>query len=400
MNQMFQGVKVVEVAQYVFVPAAGTILADYGAEVIKVEPPGKGDAYRGLITSANQLERPVNIIFELNNRGKRSLAVDLKKKEGLEILHKLVAKADVFLTNFRPDALERLKLGVDDIRKHNPKIIYARGHGFGRRGPDSWRPGYDATAFWARSGFAHILTPAEAKEPVRQRAAFGDHIGSMNLAMGIASALFSRERTGKGVVVDVSLIASGMWVLSSDLVQSRFPGYTERMEGKVSYNPLINALKTKDGRWIQLVLLEPDRYWPALCERIERPELLKDPRFIDSKARTRNSAECTRILQETFAQKTYAEWLERLKTFDAPWEPMQNLDEIFADPQTVANQYAFDFEAENGKSYKLVAPPVEFNETPIGAKRAPRVGEHTEEILRGIGMSAEQVAACRANGTI
>jgi crotonobetainyl-CoA:carnitine CoA-transferase CaiB-like acyl-CoA transferase len=396
---MFQGVKIVEVAQYVFVPAAGSILADYGAEVIKVEPPGRGDAYRSMVVSANQLERPVNIIFELNNRGKRSLAVDLKKKEGLEILHKLVAQADVFLTNFRPDALERLKLGVEDIRRHNPRIIYARGHGFGRRGPDSWRPGYDATAFWARSGFAHILTPADAKEPVRQRAAFGDHIGSMNLAMGIASALYSRERTGEGVVVDVSLIATGMWVLSSDLVQSRFPGYTERMDG-VKYNPLTDTFKTKDGRWLQLVLLEPDRYWPGLCERIERPELLKDPRFVDSKARTKNSAECTRILQEAFAQRSYAEWLERLKTFDAPWEPVQNLDEIFEDPQVSANQYAFDFTADNGKTYKLVGAPVEFNETPATATRAPRVGENSDEILRSIGVSDAQIAAYRKAGTI
>lgn len=400
MNQMFKDVKIVEVAQYVFVPACGSILADYGADVIKIEPPGKGDAYRGLVTSKAQTERLVNIIFELNNRGKRSLALDLKKKEGLEVLHKVVAKADVFLTNFRPDALERLKLGVEDIRKHNPKIIYARGHGFGRRGPDSWRPGYDATAFWARSGFAHLLTPPEAREPVRQRAAFGDHIGSMNLAMGIASALYAREKTGKGVIVDVSLMATGMWVLSSDLVKSRFPGYSERTEGRAMFNPLINAFQTRDGRWIQLVLLEPDRYWPSLCERIERPELLADPRFADAAARRDNAAECTRLLQEAFAKRTYAEWRERLKTSDAPWEPIQNLDEIFADPQVQANQYAFDFDAANGQSYKLVAAPVEFNETPIAARRAPGVGEHTEDILRNLGLTTEQIAGCRAAGAI
>jgi crotonobetainyl-CoA:carnitine CoA-transferase CaiB-like acyl-CoA transferase len=400
MNQVFQGVRVVEVAQYVFVPACGSILADYGAEVIKVEPPGKGDAYRGLVTSAAQAERKVNIIFELNNRGKRSIGIDLKKPRGLEILHRLVADADVFLTNFRPDALERLKLGFEDIRAHNPTIIYARGHGFGRRGPDAWRPGYDATAFWARSGFAHILTPPEAHEPIRQRGAFGDHIGSMNLAMGVASALYAREKTGRGQVVDVSLMATGMWVLSSDLVQSRFPGHTERMDRNAMYNPLTNAFRTKDGRWIQLVLLEPDRYWPGLCERLERLDLMKDPRFADSKARSKNSAECTKALDEVFATRTYAEWLERLRTFDAPWEPMQNLEEIFADPQVQANQYAFDFEAGDGNSYKLVGAPVEFNETPVAVRRAPRAGEHTDEILKKMGLSDQQISACRAEGII
>lgn len=400
MNQMFEGVRVVEVAQYVFVPACGSILADYGADVIKVEPPGAGDAYRGLVTSAAQADRKVNIIFELNNRGKRSLAVNLKDPEGLALLHKLVATADIFLTNFRPDALTRLKLDVDQVRSHNPKIIYARGHGFGRRGPDSWRPGYDATAFWARSGFAHVLSPPEVAEPVRQRPAFGDHIGSMNLAMGIASALFHRERTGKGSVVDVSLMATGLWVLSSDLVQSRLPGYQEQMNRDTMMNPLNNPFKTRDGRWIQLILLEPDRYWPGLCERIGRLDLVKDPRFENAKVRATHAAECNREIEREFAKKDYTEWLEILKTFDAPWEPVQNLQELFVDPQVTANNYTMKFDADDGKAYDLVAAPVEFNEVPASTKRAPRVGEHTSQILGELGMDDERIQKYRGAGTI
>ena len=218
---MFAGVRVVEVAQFVFVPVTGALLADWGADVVKIEHPVTGDGYRGLATQGiGASSGTVNVSWEMANRGKRSVALDLKSAAGREILLALVANADVFLTNSLPSSLDRLGLGVDELRAVNPSLVYARGHGYGARGPEADKPAYDATAFWARGGLGDTLTPIGLEQPIGQRGALGDRNGAVQLAFGIAAALFRKERTGEGSVVDVSLLSTAMWMLASDVMSA------------------------------------------------------------------------------------------------------------------------------------------------------------------------------------
>ena len=263
MNQeVFAGVKVVELAQWVFVPVAGAILADWGADVVRVERL-EGDAYRGLATQGIGTERAgVNLSIALANRGKRSMAVDLQQTEGMAVLLELLEDADVFLTNLRPKALERLGLDAETVRERFPHVVYARGHGFGVRGPDADQPGYDSSAYFARGGLAHVLSPPELDYTVNQRGAMGDRSGAMALAFGIAGALLRRHRTGEGSVVDVSLLATAMWTLSSDLLAALNGGEVARGDSRGAFfNPLVGTYRTSDDRHISLVFLQPYRYW-------------------------------------------------------------------------------------------------------------------------------------------
>src|SRR5579863_2400660 len=250
----FDGVRVVELAQWVFVPVAGALLADWGADVVRIERL-EGDPYRGLATQGIGVDAEgVNLSVALANRGKRSIAVDLQQPQGLGVLHELLESADVFLTNLRPAALGRLGLDAETLRARYPALVYARGHGFGVRGPDADRPGYDASAFWARGGMAHVLTPPDRDYPIGQRGAMGDRNGAMALAFGIAAALLKRARTGVGSVVDVSLLATAMWTLSSDLLAALGGDDPKASSGRGPLvNPVVGVYKTKDDRHIQLV---------------------------------------------------------------------------------------------------------------------------------------------------
>ena len=290
MGDAFEGIRVVELAQWVFVPVAGALLADWGADVIRVDRP-EGDPYRNLATQGIGTDSGgINLSVALANRGKRSIALDLRTEAGREILHRLLDSADVLLTSLRPAALDRLGLGADEVRARHPQLVYARGHGYGVRGPDADRPGYDASAFWARGGVGHVLTPPERDHPISPRGAFGDRNGGMALAFGVAAALVRRARTGEGSVVDVSLLATAMWTLSSDVL-SALQGMAPRApEGRVVVNPLVGSYRTKDGRHIQLVFLESDRYWPDFCSLVGRADLAEDPRFADLHARGANAA--------------------------------------------------------------------------------------------------------------
>ena len=276
----FEGIRVVELAQWVFVPVAGALLADWGADVVRIDRP-EGDPYRGLVTQGiGAGSGNVNLSVALANRGKRSIALDLRTEAGLRVLHQLLEGADVFLTSLRPDALGRLGLDADALRQRYPKLVYARGNGYGMRGPDAGMAGYDASAFFARGGLAHVLTPADRDYPIAQRGAMGDRNGGMALAFGIAAALLKRGRTGEGSVVDVSLLGTAMWTLSSDLL-SALQGISPRApsgRGPV-INPLVGSYRTSDGRHISLVFLESDRYWGPFCEIVGRPELRTDARF-------------------------------------------------------------------------------------------------------------------------
>jgi crotonobetainyl-CoA:carnitine CoA-transferase CaiB-like acyl-CoA transferase len=317
------------------------------------------------------------------------------------VLHDLLASADVLLTSLRPGALQRLGLGAETVRGRYPHLIYARGHGYGVRGPDADQPGYDSSAFWARGGVGHILTPAERDYPISQRGAMGDRNGAMSLAFGISAALLKRDRTGTGAVVDVSLLATAMWMLSSDVLAALNGGEVNPVGGRGAHvNPLTGTYRTKDGRHIQLMFLQPDRYWAPFCDLIDRPDLLGDPRFADMAARRTHGAEFVAALDEVFAERTIAEWKDLLSQLDAPWAPLQTIAEVIEDPQVLANSYIGTVELDDGRSYRLPTVPVQIDQRPPNLQRAPEHGEHTEALLQELGYDWDRISALAADGVI
>jgi crotonobetainyl-CoA:carnitine CoA-transferase CaiB-like acyl-CoA transferase len=403
-ENVLSGVRVLEVAQWWFVPSAGAVLADWGAEVIKVEHPKTGDPQRGLVTSGLVPQGGFNFMWEQPNRGKKSVAIDLATEAGRELLYRLAARSDVFLTSFLPEARRRLRIDVPDIRAANPRIVYARGSGQGVRGPEAERGGYDGASFWARGGIAAALTPDPEAQPVGQRPAFGDAIGGMTIAGGIAAALFRRERTGEGSVVDISLLATAMWTLAADVTMARalgaLGGRTPRFDRRLAPNPIVNAYPTRDGRWIMLVMLQSDRNWPDLCRHLGRPDLIDDPRFADSAKRFEHRAACVDTLDAIFRERTLEEWKRALATADGVWAPVQRPIELYDDPQVVANGYLQEVELGDGSRCQLVANAVHFEETPPRLSHAPECGEHTEQVLLELGLDWDAIAGYKKSGAI
>ena len=406
MHDVLRGIKVVEVASWTFVPAAGAVLADWGADVIKVEHPVTGDPQRGLITSGliPGAAGVVNFMIEQPNRGKRSIGIDLANADGRELLYQLVDQADVFLTNFMPDARRRLQIDVDDIRARNPSIIYVRGHGQGTKGPDAAKGGYDAASYWARGGIGASITPPDREWPVSQTAGFGDLNGGMTIAGGICGALLKRERTGEPSVVDVSLLGLAMWTMSPNILASRLfglPGCLPSFGTRpVSPNPLVGIYRTKDGRFISLVMLEPDKFWADLVEHLGRPDMVDDPRFKDAGVRAENRDACLAELDAAFASRTLDEWRLALADLAGVWAPLQTVYETYDDPQTVANGYVVEIDPGDGETFPVVASPVQFDETPFELSPAPEHGQHTEEILMELGLDWDTIVAHKESGAV
>ncbi len=400
MTEIFKGIRVVELAQYVFVPAAGALLADHGAEVIKIEPPGTGDPYRTLKIGDGRETANANLAMEQNNRGKKSLALDLKDAEGREALLRLIETADVFLTSLRPRALKGLRLDPEDLMKRNARLIYARGNGLGFKGKEADKPGYDGSAFWARGGFADVLTAADAQLPTRSRPALGDHASAMSLLAAISSALFSRERTGKGMVAETSLLQNAAWILSSDLCYAMA---SESYDTHSGFNaglrqPLLRAYKTSDGRWIQLMLLAPDKPWPELCNMLEIPELAHDKRFATNPARMENGGELCEIIGQRVGAKPWAHWQPLFEAWDAPWELIRTIRELGRDPQIAAAGMVFPMQLRNGTSVDVVAGPIGFdgNSRPLAPTPSPDLGQHSDALMTELGYPESELARLRA----
>jgi crotonobetainyl-CoA:carnitine CoA-transferase CaiB-like acyl-CoA transferase len=402
-----KGVRVLEVAQWTYVPAAGAVLADWGADVIKVEHPITGDAQRGLLQTGTVKASGthVNPFMEHPNRGKRSIGIDILNAEGRELLYEMARSSDVFLTNFLPAARTKLAIDVDDIRAQNPDIIYVRGSALGQRGPEAGKGGYDMTGFWCRAGSASGVTPPMLPGVLGQPApAYGDSIGGMTIAGGIAGALFARERTGETSIVDVSLLSTGIWAMGMavDLsLQNGEPWHTNEAgkSGAVS-NPLVGIYKTKDARFISLVMLQPFEYWPDFCRHVEHPEWIGDARF-DSVAKLMgNAGEARELVNAVIAERTLAEWSEVFKTLRGQWAPVQDTVELGSDPQVLANGYLVDVDNGDGSTFPIVANPVQFDETPPVIRRAPEHAEDTEAVLLDMGIEWERIASLKQSGAI
>ncbi|RAU99356.1 CoA transferase [Mycobacterium colombiense] len=402
-DKVLSGVRVLEVAAWTFVPSAGAVLAEWGAEVIKVEPREGGDPQRGLVTMGivDEGGGTVNYMIEIPNRGKKSIGVDLSTPGGHDVIRKLAATCDVFLTSYLPGRRKKLGIDVDDIRAANPSIVYVRGSGHGPKGPDADKPGYDGVSYWARGGIATMLTE-DAEEPVRSRPAFGDLLGGMTIAGGIAAALYRKATTGQGSVVDVSLLGLAAWNLSPDVAVSQIHGGSAvpNWRHADAPNPLVGTYRTKDERYVQLMMLQLDRFYAEAMHVIGLPELIDDPRFGDAATRFANRAELIALMDEAFAQRTLAEWREALAHLSGAWGIVQTPAELCQDPAVTANGYVAKTETMNGSPYALPTNPVQFDETAVTPSGAPEHGQHTEEVLMEAGLDWDTIEAYKEAGAI
>ena len=366
---------------WVAAPAAATMMADWGADVIKVESPA-GDPNRYTLKHVGQ-DIEGSPPFEGDNRGKRGIVLDLRTEEGRRALEQLLARADIFVTNLRPGALERLELDPESVRARHPRLVMGTLTGYGWSGPDRDRAGYDVSAFWARPGIAAMLNPT-GEPPPAIRPGLGDRAAAANLVAGLLAALLRRERTGEGAVVDVSLLRSGTYAIGSDLALQNFFGKRGRTRPRTEHeSPLYNCYQAGDGRWFWLVGLEGNRHWPGVLKALGRDELATDERFATGKARRGHVRELIEIFDAEFAKLPLAEWAERFDAEQVWWAPVQTLAEVVADPQAEAiGAFVEQPGMAGGPALRTVATPVSFwdpDDKPLSA--APDLGEHTDEIL-------------------
>jgi crotonobetainyl-CoA:carnitine CoA-transferase CaiB-like acyl-CoA transferase len=395
------GIRVLEVAMYGFVPSAGAVLAEWGADVIKVEHAVTGDPQRGLRqTGSLRVEGDPNPNIEHANRGKRSIGLDVSKPEGREVLLELARRADVFLTSFLPGHRRKFGMDVEDIRAVNPKIIYARGSALGPRGIESEKGGYDMTAFWCRAGTAASITPPGTEGMIGPPGpAYGDTISGTNLAGGIAAALLKRERTGVPSTVDVSLLGSGLWAMGhtialtshlNQLMVAPPPG----VHGS-PVNPLVGVYRTKDDRYISLVMMQPTKFWADVCRHVDREDLADDPRFATVESIAEHTAEAVEILREVIATRTLPEWSARFATLAGPWAPVQDTLQAADDAQVRANDYLV-----RAGDLDLVANPVQFDVVPPKTGPAPAFAEQTDDVLVELGLDWDRIIELKTAGVV
>ncbi len=404
MTKTLDGVRVLEVALYGFVPAAASALADWGADVIKIEHPETGDPIRGLSAfGVKPGDGGVTMLWEVLNRGKRCAGIDIAHPDGYAALMALVDQADVFVTNFLGPARQRLRIDAEHIQARKPDVIYARGTGHGVRGPDADRGGFDGISYWARSGLATAARPVDYDYPINLPGpAVGDIQAGLNLAGGICAALYHRAQTGAGAVVDASLFAAGLWAMQSTIAGSYVTDREQLPRGDRRHpgNPLANVYRTADDRFVFLAMLEADRYWPGFCHAVERPEWIDDPLLATAKTRYRNIETCVRLLDELFAEHPLAHWKSALDSQEGQWSVVQSPRDTLTDQQAWDNGYFSMVGYDNGARLPLVPAPVQFDEATTELRPAPGHGQHTDEVLRACGYSDEDILNLKIGGAI
>ncbi len=404
MTAILAGVRILEVADHTFVPSASALLADWGAEVIKIEHVERGDAMRGLASSGQaEIHGDVHALFEHSNRGKLSLGLDLTSDEGRDLLYRLAATSDVFLTNKLPRVRAKLRIGLDDMRAANPKIIYVRGTGQGERGADADKGAYDFLAFYARAGvMMGIMRPEYDMAPPAPGPGFGDSLGGMTVAGGIMGALFHRERTGEPTTVDISLMATGLWAMGQAMALSLLADepWCPEPDSQVTNNPLVGCYATGDGRHLALTCLQAGEYWGSLVDILGRPELATDPRFATHEALMTNAPDAIELLVEAFADGTAEQWRARLEPFTGQWAIAQHTLEAATDPQTIANSYIQECHTAAGTPFRLVTAPVQYDEQPAVPRRAPAFNEQGDVILADLGLDWDTILDLKVRGVV
>ena len=399
-----EGLKVLEVANWLAGPSACAILADMGAEVVKIEHPETGDPVRGVDVSSQgvvQYSSGINSLFELLNRGKQSVAVNLENPQGQEIVHKLAARSDVVVTNLTPHRQERYKLRYEDLSALNPRTIYVSLTGYGTEGPDRDRSGFDYAAFWARSGIMASLGEADGP-PTQQRPGMGDQTTSLALTAAVGIALYERERSGKGQRIDCSLLHTGLWVIGPDVMAAlKVQQPVDRVSRKDVGNPLFNFYRAADGRWLQLVMIESERFWNGFCRALGLEELANDPAFASHADRVRNSRRLVVIIEDRFASESFEHWAAKLDEQRSIWAPIQTLDQVVNDPQVQANGYTATLTHADEGEFDILTWPVKYGRTPgKPTAAAPELGQHTETTLLELGYTWDDMIMLKEQGAI
>jgi crotonobetainyl-CoA:carnitine CoA-transferase CaiB-like acyl-CoA transferase len=395
-----EGIRVVELAAWMAGPACCAVLGDWGAEVIKVEHPVRGDPMRGILSIGVIPVGAINYLWELDNRNKKSLAVDLKQESGRQAVYRLVERSDVFVTNLQASELERLGMDYPRLSKLNPRLVYTHITGYGEEGPQGDRPGFDLGA-WARSGFMATLGEPDAT-PTLPATGNLDRTTAMFAAGGIALALFVRSRTGRGQKISLSLLGSGLWCGG---IYAQAVACTDRdiprLSRRETGNPLYNSYQTRDGHWLVLIMLQTDLNWHEFCQTLVAPGLEHDPQFDSHRNRCAHNRELIARLDEIFATRTLEEWRHKFEGRNILWEPVLTYAELAADPQVVANDYLSPFQHPVYGWGKLVSAPVRLHETPGGIRGGgPQLGQDTEEVLLGVGYSWDDIIALKEAGAI
>ncbi|MFZ1890209.1 MAG: CoA transferase [Candidatus Binataceae bacterium] len=401
-DRPLSGIKVVELAMWVAGPSTAAVLADWGADAIKLENPDGGDPIRGATSRAmNDPKLRVRPPYELDNRNKRSVAVDVRKPDGLEFALKIIDRADVFVTSLRLGALERMKLGYEALAPRNPRLIYASLNGYGHNGPDRDRPAYDYAAAWARSGLMATIQEPGAPPPA-QRPAMIDHAVGLGLAGAISAALLARTRTGRGREVRISLFSMGLWMNASDLTVGLMTGTSPASESRNQrINPLWSSYACQDGKWIYFVLIQSDRFWPQFCAALGHREWQNDPRFADGAARAQNCVAMTAEIDAAVATRTREQWAPIFDRHELIWAPVHTGAEVLRDPQAHAIGAFAEVDHPAFPGARIVNSPVYFGDVaPRAHRAAPELGAHTEEVALEVGLTWQEIAQLKESGAI
>jgi formyl-CoA transferase len=396
---IFEGLKVLDCASFIAAPAAATVLSDFGAQVIKIEPPGSGDPYRNLPNLPGYPHSPHNFAWMLESRNKRSLALDLAKPEAQAVLHRLATEADVFITNFPPPVRERLGMTYATLAPLNERLIYASFTGYGEKGEEANKPGFDSNAYWARSGLMDLVRADENTSPARSVAGMGDHPCAMALYGAIVTALYKRERTGKGSHVRSNLMANGIWA-NGILAQAKLCGakFSERRPRERALNAVTNHYRCRDGRWLIISLLSEDRQWPTLARCLGHEDLVSDPRFANRRDRHAHSLELIKIFDGIFATRDLAEWRKILDGNGLVFGVVGILDDIPTDRQMIENEVLVPFENE---TMLTVNSPIWIDGSPkVPPRQPPGIGQHSDEVLREAGYDEAAIRHLRSSGAV